>query len=358
MTNRSIKTYALCSSALVALAYGSAASAQVAGTATAPASAEEVVVTGSRVITNGFAAPTPVTVVTAQQMQLTAPNSLMDAVNQLPQMKGSFLAQSSGFLSGAGTDGNYVNLRGLGIVRDLVLLDGQRVVAGGANGTSAGAVDLNAFPQNLVQRVDVVTGGASAQYGSDALTGVINFVLDTKFTGLKGEIRGGATTYGDDQSLDGSIAFGTGFAGGRGHVIGSVEYYHTDGIPNYLNRPWANHATTFLTNPGCPTPQTSTSCATRVLANNVLPSNMSTGGLIVTGATALKNQYFSDSVGDLAVFPFGNYKSATTMSGGGLPSDQNLGAGFSSLPPQNRGNVYVRVGWDLTPNWNVYASGM
>src|SRR5262249_23151326 len=159
--------------ALVALACAPQAMAQQAAAAgdAGGASAEEVVVTGSRVITNGFAAPTPVTVISAQQMDLTAPNSLSDAVNPPPPFKGSFIAQASGFLSGAGSDGNYLNLRGLGITRDLVLLDGQRLVAGGENGSSAGGVDLNAFPQNLVARVDVTTGGGSAQYGSDALTG-------------------------------------------------------------------------------------------------------------------------------------------------------------------------------------------
>ncbi len=353
MTNSRLKTYALCSSALAALAVGSTAHAQGAG-----GTADEVVVTGSRVITNGFSAPTPVTVVTMEQMQQTAPNSLSDAINQLPQFKSSFMAQSSGFLAGAGSGSSYLNLRGLGIVRNLTLLDGQRVVAGGENGTSAGAVDLNAFPQNLVKRVDVVTGGASAQYGSDALTGVVNFVLDTKFTGIKGEVRGGLTTYGDNKTFSASIAIGHDFAGGRGHVIAATEYYQTRGISNYLDRPWANHATSFITNPNCPVPQTSLACPTRILVDNTMPANQSTGGLIITGPNALRGQYFSSTAGALTPFPFGNYRSATTMAGGGLDSDRNLGAAFSSLPPQKRGNAYLRAGYDLTPNWNVYASAM
>ena len=359
MSNRSIKSLALCSTALLAVAYAPAALAQQEG------AAEEVVVTGSRVITNGFAQPTPVTVVTQEQMQMTAPSSLSDAINQLPQFKSSFVAQSTGFGAGAGAGGSFLNLRGLGITRNLTLIDGQRIVNTGFNGSSAGAVDTNMLPQQLVKRVDVVTGGASAAYGSDALSGVVNFVLDSKFTGIKGEVRGAITTRGDNGQKAISLAVGRGFAGGRGHVVASAEYVSMDGL-DFSNREWARSDNTTMANVNCPLPQTSTACPTRIITGPTMPSNMSSGGLITGGATALRGRYFTGS-NTTAPFPYGTNltypagsptPTQTVMVGGGLPQDRNLGRLLNNVPGSKRGNAFLRAGYDLTPDWNVWASAM
>ena len=253
------------SSVLVMWAVASAIHAHGAAAAAANDELTEVVVTGSRVITNGFSAPSPLTVLTAEQMQATAPTSISDALNQLPQIKSSYTPATTGFAAtaNAGNGGAFANLRGLNPKRVLVLLDGKRVVQSQANGGVAGAVDLSILPQSLIRNVDVVTGGASAAYGSDALTGVLNFVLDTKLTGFKGELRGGTTKYGDNQNYDGSLAWGSAFAGGRGHVVASVEYFHTDGIYDYTDRPYANGMATIA---NCAVPQTSIACPSRIIA--------------------------------------------------------------------------------------------
>ena len=128
----------------------------------------------------------------------------------------------------AGNGLDVVNLRNLGYMRSLVLLDGQRVV--GAN--PVGVVDISQFPQGLISRVDVVTGGASASWGSDAVAGVVNFVLDHDFNGLKGNFAAGETTYGDDRSLLGQLTGGMPFADDRGHVEAGIEYYTNNGVPN------------------------------------------------------------------------------------------------------------------------------
>src|SRR6185369_9743403 len=144
---------------------------------------EAVVVTGSRLVTNGAQAPTPVTVVSSEQLQAAAPRNIVDGILQLPAFKGSVSVanQSTGTTISNGAD--YLNLRGLGTARTLVLLDGRRVVPA----SSAGSVDAAQMPEALIQRVDVVTGGASAAYGSDAVAGVVNFILDTKFEGVKAD---------------------------------------------------------------------------------------------------------------------------------------------------------------------------
>src|SRR5690606_39010172 len=154
---------------------------------------EEVVVTGSRVITNGFQAPTPVTVVSSEELNMAAPTSLVDSLNQLPQFRGSMQPQTTG----VGTTGNvgqsFITPRNLGPTRTLILLDGKRLVPSGTDGV----FDVSLLPESLVQRVEIVTGGASAAYGSDAVSGVVNYVLDKNFTGVRSTVQGGLSERGD-----------------------------------------------------------------------------------------------------------------------------------------------------------------
>jgi iron complex outermembrane receptor protein len=195
------------------------------------AAASDIIVTGSRIVRDGSTAPTPVTVVSAQQLQATSPGAIPAALNQLPQFSGS---RNNATVSGNGNSpsgGNYLNLRNLGSIRTLMLLDGQRLPPT----DYTGAVDANIIPQALVARVDVVTGGASAAYGSDAVTGVVNFVLDTKFNGLKGQAQRGVSKYGDGESYKINVAGGFNlFGSDRVHVLFSYDHYQIDGITDSL----------------------------------------------------------------------------------------------------------------------------
>ena len=193
---RATKHAALACTSLVPIAFAVVpAYAQTAPAQTAQAPAvEEIVVTGTRVQRDGYEAPTPLTVIGVEQIEANAPTNLADFVNQMPEITGSATPQTSNSSISSGTAGvNTLNIRGLGAVRTLVLLAGQRTVGS----VITGEAHVNTFPQALVSRVDVVTGGASAAYGSDALSGVVNFVLDKKFTGFKMEYEFGVTTYGD-----------------------------------------------------------------------------------------------------------------------------------------------------------------
>src|SRR5690606_32538863 len=109
-----------------------------------------------------------------------APTTIIDALITLPVFKGSSTAQTAGVGQAGSSGQSFANLRGLGANRTLVLLDGQRFVPS----TSIGTVDIGVIPSALIQRVDVVTGGASAAYGSDAVAGVVNFVIDNRYEGL------------------------------------------------------------------------------------------------------------------------------------------------------------------------------
>lgn len=195
----------------------------------------EIVVTGSRVVTNGNNFPTPVTVVTTDQLSKATPSNIPDGLNKLPVFNGSNNQANPGG-GGASQDsnsaGNFLNLRGIGPARNLILFDGHRVPPSSA----AGLVDVNMLPQMLIQRVDVVTGGVSAVYGSDAVTGVVNFVVDRKFTGLKLQAQAGISGYGDSASRRLGAAAGADLFGGRGHIEASFESYNSDGLSSNLDR--------------------------------------------------------------------------------------------------------------------------
>src|SRR5687768_3975575 len=139
----------------------------------------DIVVTGSRLITNGNNSPTPVTVVTTAVIERTTPSNIPDALNRLPVFSGSNNQTSFGAAE-RNFSGNYLNLRNVGAGRSLILFDGRRFPPT----TTDNLVDTNTIPQMLIQRVEVVTGGASAVYGSDAITGVVNFIIDRNFNGV------------------------------------------------------------------------------------------------------------------------------------------------------------------------------
>lgn len=195
-----------------------------------PADVSEIVVTGSRIRSNGYDQPTPVSLFTTQALNKAVPTTLADGLVQLPQFNGS---TSRTFCCAVGALGNFLNLRGLGPLRTLVLLDSRRIVAT----SEAGRVDINLLPELLVQQVEIVTGGASAVYGSDAVSGVVNFVVDKKFEGVKAIASTGVSTYGDDAFYKLGVAGGISFAGGKGHIVASLEHFNQDGIPSLNARP-------------------------------------------------------------------------------------------------------------------------
>lgn len=192
---------------------------------TGPVPTEFIVVTGSRVISDAENSPTPITAISSDALRDTTPTNLPDGLNKLPIFQGS---QTTGRTGDGSTNAasNVLNLRNFGVQRTLVLMDGHRVTPSNADGT----VDIDSLPQLLVTRVDIVTGGASAVYGSDAVTGVVNFVLDKNFNGLKFEANSGVSNFGDSWGYRVGAAGGTDVLGGWGHLEGSVEYRHKDGI--------------------------------------------------------------------------------------------------------------------------------
>ena len=226
------------SAVAIAVAAGSAAYAQGG-----VQSAEQVVVTGSRVITNGNDSPTPVTVISTDTITATAPATVFDALQTLPVFDGGLSPQSNPGNSSQNNAAHEFNLRNIGITRTLVLYDGRRI----APTAPTGQTNADIIPEMLLQRVDVVTGGVSAVYGSDAISGVVNFITDKSFNGIKAYAQGGLSEYGDGKIAKTGIAGGMDVMGGRGHIEGSFEYYNNAGIAwnDKLQRPWAQRVITL-----------------------------------------------------------------------------------------------------------------
>jgi iron complex outermembrane receptor protein len=222
-----IRHWLVCGAAFMVLP--SAAMAQASNGAD---KVESVTVTGSRVISDAANSPTPLTIVSTADLAATTPTSIPDGLAKLPIFQGSGMVGRPG-------DGSHnfssstLNLRNFGAQRTLVLLDGHRATPSNDDGT----VDVDTLPQALISRVDIVTGGASAVYGSDAVTGVVNFVLNKRFNGVKADINTGISNYADAMSYNVNLAGGTDLFGGRGHFETALEYRHRDPV-NQSSRPY------------------------------------------------------------------------------------------------------------------------
>ena len=208
---------------------------------------EAIVVTGSRLASPNLESASPVTVISAEDIKNTGTTRVEDLVNSLPQV---FAGQGANYSNGASGTAT-LDLRGLGSARTLVLVNGRRVVPGDPGSSAA---DINIIPGAMVKRIDVLTGGASSVYGADAVSGVVNFVMDTKFEGFRMDgqysfynhnnnggnqitaplasrgfaIPRGMTT--DGGAVDATVAFGTGFDDGHGHITAYAGYRKVDAV--------------------------------------------------------------------------------------------------------------------------------
>ena len=201
----------------------SAATAQTGQEATVVSTPtlSEVTVTGTRIVRADQTSDTPITTVSRQDIEERGELTLDVVLNRLPQVVPSF---SSAANNPSANGASYVNLRGLGVSRNLVLLDGRRIV--GANASSS--VDLNTIPTPLIERVEVITGGASAVYGPDAVTGVVNIILKKSFDGFEASGRTLVSQRGDGQEHELAATFGHSFS--RGGVMGTIGWSQRDAI--------------------------------------------------------------------------------------------------------------------------------
>lgn len=233
---RAMQLYGAALAGVGVLAAGHDALAEEAGSVK---SVEEVIVTGSRIVRDGYEAPTPVTVAVAEDLSKATPSSILKGLSELPQFAGSVTPEGARHITATSpSHGNLLSLHGIGPARTLVLLDGRRVPPT----TFTGLVDTNVMPQLLIQRIEVVTAGASAAYGSDAVSGVVNFIIDDKFKGFKGQVQAGGSSRGDNGNYRIGLAAGQDL-GDRAHFIVSADRYKTQGF-KLQDRPSLNNLAT------------------------------------------------------------------------------------------------------------------
>jgi outer membrane receptor protein involved in Fe transport len=242
-----IRSLALLSASATAMAlFAQPAHAQ---DSTQPAEAEtgagtSIIVTGSRIRRPNLESAIPITSIGGEEIFEQGQNSVGDTLNDLPQLRSTFAQQNPG--AGVGIAGlNLLDLRGLGTVRTLVLVNGRRHVAADML-NNASSPDVNTIPNDLIERVDIVTGGNSAVYGSDAIAGVVNFVLKRDFEGVqaRGNVAMSEKGYGLNQYA--SMMYGTNFADGRGNITLHAEFANQERV--YASDiPWLRQNNAFAT---------------------------------------------------------------------------------------------------------------
>lgn len=361
------------------MALPAAAQTAGAGVAAAPAQEtaaqgeetgeDELVVTGTRVIRDGYQAPTPLTVLSRDDIDNGSPtNNIADFVNQLPQLAGSTKPANSRLNLSSGQAGiNALNLRNLGETRTLILVNGRRSVGSAVNGV----VDVNTIPQSLIDRVEVSTGGASSAYGSDAVAGVVNFILNNKFEGLRITADSGITGYGDGANYSASIAGGKSFAGGRGHVLFNAEIAHQDGIYEIdaIDRRWNHTGYVRVQNPAW-TSASTTAPQYLTTRGPIGQGNSTPGGLITAsvGSTtnALRGLYFGQG-GSVNTFNYGtltapNFNPVSTVAAPTLIENgswqvNDTGRRIGLMPKDDRYGFFGRVSFEVADGVELFAEG-
>lgn len=329
---------------------GSVSLAPQAAEDTPEADASQIVVTGSRVVKDGTRAPTPVVVTTTESLAANAPGSITEGLNQLPVFQGAINAQTAQLVSSNRVrSGNYLNLRNLGPQRVLVLQDGYRLPPSGNNG----GVDVNIIPQMLIERVETVTGGASAVYGSDAVSGVVNYITDTRFKGIKTLAQTGVSTYSDNFSYRLGVAGGTTLLDDRLRVQASIEYYSTNGIPRRSSRPggevlWANGALDPTLRAG-PLGSASNPFLDYPNATN---GRQSRGGLITTGPAGLLNMQFLPD-GSLAPMVVGTPIGRAGFGQNGDGPDECIEC--TLVPKAQTGQAFFRATYEVSDDTEFFV---
>jgi len=326
-----------------------------------PTDVESVVVSGSRISISGYEAPTPVTVVDTEKLESNAYANIFDSVRQLPQLNSppASFGASQGAAAPGNAGANLPNLRNLGVNRTLVLFDGQRIV----DSNLTGGVDITVLPSAIVSRVDVVTGGASAAWGSDAVAGVVNFVIDKNFVGLKGYLQGGETTSGLVRSLSAQAVWGENFFGDRGHFEVAASYNKRPDTVLLIEQKWYR-GSYLVSNPNFTAGTASNTNPQFVIADHVGLANSTMGGLVqsspagtgtvgVNGVTALAPANALRGIrfvggGQVQQVNFGNI-TAGTLSNGGSLTDRDSEAPWQTLGgPNTTYNLFAHGSYKLT----------
>lgn len=321
---------------MLAVLLGAPSAAFAQSEANAPAQSQgstrqDVVVTATRIGRAGFEAPTPTTVLSAADILQGNKVDIAQSLNEFPQFRGTSSPTTNPANTNAGSTA--ADLRGLGVNRTLTLLNGHRFIGG--------ATDLNQVPLRVIDRVDVVTGGASAAWGSGAVAGVVNIILNDRIDGVILGADSGISTRGDGMRSSLNATYGRGFASDRGHLTLSAEYLDQNGIFGRNNGDRPNLDSSLFT----------TTTGQLSLQNDVNFRNATTGGIITSGPLA--GQLFNPN-GTLSPLIVGSPSNATDMVGGNSRSQSDY---YPIASQYKRYNIYGRLTYDISDAAKIWIDG-
>lgn len=312
-----------------------------------PGPLEEIVVTGTLISDPNHVAPSPIVIATAEALRETGAVTLEASLNQLPQFSPAGTAGNGG----QGTGGHAtINLRGLGSNRNLVLLDGRRLPLADIFGN----VDINLIPDSVLSSVQTITGGASAIYGSDAMSGVVNFITLNHFEGVTTDVQYGNSEKGDYKQITASAALGTQFADDRGNALLAVGYSDREGLSG-AKRDFFDFVT----------PSSFIGQGTFVPAANNLPNQATVNSLFASyGVTPpvsnTLNLGFNDNGTLFTQTGARNYRGPTTGGYAIIAGNVRMPVGPQTLiqNPLDRSSVFTKFDFDLAPAVTLYGQFM
>lgn len=334
--------------ALAAASFAVPAVAQDAGDAAASKDEPVIVVTGSLIQRPNNTAVSPITTLGADAIKEAGTPNLQDALNQLP----GFTVGGNAGNGGQGGGGRAtINLHGLGTNRNLVLLDGRRLPVSDIYGN----VDINILPEAIVGGIDAITGGASAVYGSDAMSGVVNFRTLRSLDGIHVDLMDSVSERGDANKFNGSLSLGTNFAEDRGHVIAAFSYAKQDPVDGSSRAFFHDKIPSSFIGTGTYVPSGS-----NLPSASVIQNVFTTYG-ITSARNATQNLGFNND-GTLFVQTGGvNYKGPSDADGymivGGnvrMPVGQQI----QILNSMERRTAFVKADYDLSPSLTAYGQFM
>lgn len=331
---------------------------------------QEVRITSTRIQRSGFDAPTPTTMVGEDLIAQRGATNIAQVLNELPAFRGTTTSATNG-VRAIFPGSNYADLRGLGQTRTLVLVDGRRFVPQITTGLPGYQVDLNQIPSLLVERAEVVTGGASAQWGSDAVAGVVNLILKKDFVGFNSEFQIGRSELGDNEEWRAGVVGGWALANDRIHVQAALDAVKNDGVGDTYTREWGRKAWQVIANPcplNAPVSATCPSGGNGQPRNLILPdvrySTATNGGLIngstqlvggnLVPSTLLRGTQFGPG-GQTAPFYYGDYVGTQNMQGGGSNQGLNFNTDVSMIPKSERKLFYSRASYALSEDTEAFV---
>lgn len=315
-----------------------------------------IIVTGTRIARPEYALPNPVVSLDSQTIEQSGQTNLTEFLASQPALIGS---QTSTFSAGSnlanaqqvGT--NFLNLRNLGVSRTLVLVDGRRHVAG-SPGTAA--VDINTIPTDLVEKVDVLTGGASAIYGADGVSGVVNFILKRDFEGVNLRAQADYSQRGDAGERFIAVTAGKNFADNRANVTFAYEFNEMDRFrqTQRLNYGRTGPSWAFVRNPddGAPgTPDDDPNVPDRIPMTGLRWADTSLGG-----AVDLDGDFVPDRTGEGRIYDLGTYLPGEPFTVGGSSTPREIYFG-DFLPYTRRHIANVLASYEVSPALNFHVEG-